>query len=173
MQQLLDRALETASDAAQSRFATLLAAEHHITTEPVSHTGSSYALRVAIAVVLKGYEILIVQRRGEDGRGISWQFPAGVVKPGVSAETVAIQETLGETGVHCAVVRNLGSRLHPITHVYCDYLLCEYLGGDAQNLDVVENVSVTWTTSDRLTRFIPTDRIFPPILQAIEELINE
>jgi len=173
MQQLLDRTLETATEAERSRFAALIATTHQPIHGSASHTEPSYALRVAVAVVLKDNEVLIVQRRGEDGRGILWQFPAGMVKPGNSPESVAIQETLGETGVHCAIVRRLGSRLHPITHVYCDYLLCEYLGGEAQNLDVVENVSVTWTTSDRLTRFIPTERIYPPILQAIEELTNE
>jgi 8-oxo-dGTP pyrophosphatase MutT (NUDIX family) len=130
---------------------------------------SSHTLRVAIAVVLKGNEVLIVQRRTEDGSGISWQFPAGMVKPGASPEIVAVRETLAETGVHCKITGSLGSRLHPITHVYCDYLLCEYLGGDAQNLDVAENVSVTWTTIDRLTRFIPIDRVFPPVLNALKE----
>jgi hypothetical protein len=76
--------------------------------------------------------------------------------------------TLGETGVHCAVIRTLGGRLHPITNVHCDYLLCEYLAGDAANVDVVENVSVVWTDKMNLTRFIPADLIFPPILEALE-----
>jgi 8-oxo-dGTP pyrophosphatase MutT (NUDIX family) len=173
MQQIFDRALETATDAERSRFATLIANDGEGSREVTNADESGYALRVAVAIVLKGTDVLIVQRRGEDGGGISWQFPAGMVKPGVSPETVAVRETLEETGVHCAIVRNLGSRLHPTTHVYCYYLLCEYLGGDAQNLDVVENVSVTWTASDRLTRFIPTDRIFPPILDALEELTSE
>jgi hypothetical protein len=75
-----------------------------------------------------------------------------------------------ETGVHCAVLRSLGRRLHPITNVHCEYLLCEYLGGEAENKDLAENVSVTWTPINRLTRFIPTDRIFPPVLEALEAI---
>lgn len=173
VQQILDRALENASDAERNRFATILVTDSGASRQSTDSNTSIHALRVAIAVVLKGSEVLIVQRRSEDSNGISWQFPAGMVKPGASSEIVAVRETLAETGIHCAVVRNLGSRLHPITHVYCDYLLCEYLGGDAQNLDVAENVSVTWTTSDRLTRFIPIDRIFPPALEAIEELAHD
>lgn len=169
VQQLLDRLFETASVAERARFATL--AGEGSTADRVTNTTDSepiYALRVAVAIVVKDADVLIVQRRGEDGGGISWQFPAGMIKPGVSAEIVAVRETLGETGVHCAVVRSLGSRLHPMTNVYCDYLICDYLGGEAQNLDVVENVSVTWVAKHRLTRFIPAERIFPPILEALE-----
>ncbi|MCA1709588.1 MAG: NUDIX hydrolase, partial [Actinobacteria bacterium] len=126
------------------------------------------ALRVAIAVVVKDSEVLLVCRRGDDGGGISWQFPAGVVKPGVSPQTVAVRETLSETGVHCSVVRQLGSRIHPITNVLCHYLLCEHLAGDAQNLDIIENVSVVWVDRKIISRFIPPERIFPPILEALE-----
>ncbi|MGH3751819.1 MAG: NUDIX hydrolase [Pseudonocardiaceae bacterium] len=125
-------------------------------------------MRVAIAVVVKDSEVLVVCRRGDDGGGISWQFPAGMVKPGVSPETVAVRETLSETGVHCSVLRQLGSRIHPITSVLCHYLLCEYLAGDAQNLDVIENVSVVWVDRKILPRFIPPDRVFPPVLEALE-----
>lgn len=126
------------------------------------------ALRVAIAIVVKESQVLIVCRRGADGGGISWQFPAGIIKPGVPPETVAIRETLGETGVHCVVVCGLGNRVHPITNVFCDYLFCEYLTGNAENVDVVENVDVLRVNKTALTRYIPADQIFPPVLEAIE-----
>lgn len=169
MQQLLDTALQQASDAAKTRFTRLVAQQQSM---PLTLAGDApnegYVLRVAVAVVVRGQEVLIVCRRGEDGGGISWQFPAGVVKPGVAPETVAVRETLAETGVHCAMSRQLGSRLHPVTQVHCDYVLCESLTGDAQNLDVVENVGVVWADKAQLTRFIPADRIYPPILEALE-----
>lgn len=184
MQQILDTKLEQASAAVQARFAALVAdqppargsdtgSEHDEgTAEAERGCGADPSrvavLRVAIAVVVKDPEVLVVCRRGDDAGGISWQFPAGMVKPGVSPETVAVQETLSETGVHCSVVRQLGSRIHPITNVLCHYLLCEYLAGDAQNLDIIENVSVVWVDRKILPRFIPPDRIFPPVLEALE-----
>lgn len=165
MQQILDATLERAPESVKARFARLVAGQ----VEAMRPTPeSAQALRVAIAIVVKESEVLLVCRRGEEGSGISWQFPAGVVKPGVLPETVAIRETLAETGVHCSVVGHIGSRLHPITHVVCEYLRCDYLGGDAENADVAENVSVAWVHRSRVTRFIPADRIFPPILETLE-----
>ena len=125
------------------------------------------ALRVAIAVVTDGSRVLLVCRRDDTG-ALNWQFPAGVVKPGALPAVTAVRETLAETAIHCVVRQLLGSRLHPITRVYCEYYLCDYLGGDIENRDVVENVSVAWAPNARLTSFVPQDRIFPPILAALE-----
>lgn len=167
MQQALDTVLEQAPKAVRDLVAAKAASiPVQRTTADQPHSG--YTLTVAVAIVVKAANVLLVQRRGEDGGGISWQFPAGMVKPGVAPELVAVRETLGETDIHCQVVRSLGSRLHPITNVYCDYLLCDYLTGDAHNVDPVENVSVTWAPTDALTRFIPAERIFLPILEALE-----
>lgn len=184
MQQILDTKLEQASAVVKSRFAVLVADQPlargadagsgyddstaEATRRLGADTSAAAALRVGIAVVVKDSEVLIVCRRGDDGGGISWQFPAGMAKPGISPETIAVRETLDETGVHCSVLRQLGSRIHPVTNVLCHYLLCEYLAGDAQNLDVIENVSVVWVDRKILPRFIPPDRIFPPVLEALE-----
>jgi 8-oxo-dGTP pyrophosphatase MutT (NUDIX family) len=126
------------------------------------------ALEVAVAVVVKRSDVLIVCRRGGDANGISWQFPAGVVKPGMDPGGVAVRETLAETGVHCLLIRDLGSRVHPITNVLCDYVLCEYMAGQAENMDPVENVGLTWVDKVALTRYIPPERIFPPVLEALD-----
>jgi len=167
MQQLLDTVFERASDTARTRFAKLVGATAPSRT-PESGTATGHKLTVAIAIVTNRSDVLLVQTRREDG--ISWQFPTGMVKPGVAPELVAVRETLAETGIHCRVTRSLGSRLHPITNVHCDYLLCDYLTGDPQNLDPVENVSVTWASMNRLTRFIPVEQVFPPIFEALRTL---
>lgn len=168
MQQLLDTVYEQATESARSRFGRLAGDTTPPQQPPSAEPTTGHVLAVAIAIVMNDSNVLVVQRRGDDGAGIAWQFPAGVVKPGVPPELVAVRETFAETGVHCRAVRSLGSRLHPITNVHCDYLLCDYLGGEPQNMDEVENVSVTWAPTSRLTRFIPAPQIFPPILEALE-----
>jgi 8-oxo-dGTP pyrophosphatase MutT (NUDIX family) len=124
-------------------------------------------LRVAIAVVVRASEVLIVCRRAEDANGLDWQFPAGVVKPGGRPAVVAVRETLAETDVHCIVTRKLGTRLHPTTGVLCEYVLCDYVAGEARNVDVVENVAAIWVESADLTRFVPADQIYGPVLRAL------
>lgn len=157
-QQILDTAYEQAGEAVQRRFALLL--------RPPAPRIEAQALRVAIAVVLRGDDVLLVCRRG-DGE-LRWQFPAGMVKPGAAPDTVAVQETHGETGVHCTVRQQLGERVHPVTGVVASYYLCDHLAGEATNRDAVENVDVAWVPRATLTRFIPTAQIFPPILSALE-----
>ncbi len=158
VQQILDIAYEEAGAAVQRRFALL--------ARPPEPRMEAQALRVAIAVVLRGDDVLLVCRRG-DGE-LRWQFPAGMVKPGVAPETVAVQETHGETGVHCTVRQQLGERVHPVTGVIASYYLADHLAGDATNRDPLENVDVTWVPRTALTRFIPQDQIYPPILSALE-----
>jgi 8-oxo-dGTP diphosphatase len=158
VQQILDTAYEQAGEAVQRRFALLM--------RPAEPRMTAQALRVAIAVVLRGDDVLLVCRRG-DGE-LRWQFPAGMVKPGAAPETIAVQETHGETGVHCTVRERLGERVHPFTGVVATYFLADHLAGEAQNLDPLENVDVTWVSRSALTRFIPQDQIYPPILSALE-----
>lgn len=165
MQQLLDRVYEKAAPAVRKRFVLLAAKEPSQT----AGTHEPQALRVAIAVVVHEGDVLMVCRREDSASGITWQFPAGVIKPGVRPEIATVRETLDETGVHCVVRQSLGSRLHPVTHVQCDYFLCEYLAGEARNVDRIENVDVMWTPKAAVTRFIPADAIYPPALAVLEE----
>jgi 8-oxo-dGTP pyrophosphatase MutT (NUDIX family) len=158
IQAALDTIYDKAGEAVRGRFALL--------TRPAAPASQVQALRVAIAVVVRGDEVLLVCRRG-DGQ-LSWQFPAGMVKPGAAPEAVAVQETHGETGVHCAIREHLGTRIHPVTGVLASYYRAEYLAGEATNRDTLENADVTWVPITALTRFIPADRIYTPILTALE-----
>ncbi|MFE2047957.1 NUDIX domain-containing protein [Streptomyces sp. NPDC059459] len=161
VQQILDIAHREAKDDVRHRFALLL--------RPPAPRMEAQALRVAIAVVARGDEVLLVCRRG-DGE-LRWQFPAGMVKPGADPATVAVQETHGETGVHCTIRQQLGERVHPVTGVVASYYLADHLAGDASNRDPLENVDVAWVPRSALTRFIPAEQIYPPILTALEATV--
>lgn len=164
LQRALDTTYEAAPEPVKIRFARQVRASDAVE----ARAGEGVALTVAIAVVVNDSEVLVVCRREPDPSGITWQFPAGIVKPGASASTVAVRETLAETGVHCAVREPLGSRVHPLSGVNCDYFLCDYLAGTVENRDTAENVDAIWIPWRDVTRFIPADRIFPPILRALE-----
>lgn len=160
VQQILDLAYEGAGEAVRNRFSLLI--------RPPTEQTEAQALRVAIAVVTRGDDVLLVCRRGDGA--LRWQFPAGMVKPGANPESVAVQETHGETGVHVMIRERLGDRIHPKTRVLAAYYLCDYLAGEAANLDTIENVDVAWVPRAALPRFIPQDQIFPPILSALEAI---
>lgn len=157
-QRILDTARERAGEEVRRRFIHL--------SRLAAGPPQAQALRVAIAVVMRGDDVLLVCR--QDGEDIAWQFPAGIVKPGGSASKVAVRETLSETGVMVSIRKYLGDRLHPITHAFCDYFLCDYVHGEAVNGDTSENVAVVWAPIRELARYIPPGRIFPPILEALE-----
>ncbi|MGW0070567.1 NUDIX hydrolase [Streptosporangium sandarakinum] len=162
LQRALDTAHERAPAGARARFS------HQLNAAPDGPAVQGQALTVAIAVVTRPDHVLLVCRRDAETSGLTWQFPAGVVKPGAVPELAAVRETLAETGVHCTVREPLGERLHPVTGVRCAYYLCDYLAGDATNQDAEENVSVIWAPVNVLTRFIPAEQLYPPILHALE-----
>ncbi|XVV11775.1 NUDIX hydrolase [Actinoplanes sp. CA-131856] len=165
LQRALDTTYSRADEAAKLRFARQLKADDDAEAASI---GDAVALAVAIAVVLKNGDVLLVCRRDADPSGITWQFPAGIVKPGASAATVAIRETLAETGVHCSVRDELGGRIHPLSGVRASYFLCDYLAGEVENRDEIENTGALWAPKEDVTRFIPKQRIFAPVLHALE-----
>ncbi|MER7008604.1 NUDIX domain-containing protein [Dactylosporangium sp. NPDC000555] len=166
LQRALDTVYEQAPESVKVRFARQLRADDRAEADAAP---AGVTLTVAIAVVTNETDVLLVCRREDEPDGITWQFPAGIVKPGANARTVAVRETLAETGIHCTVVRELGSRVHPVTGVFAEYFLCAYLAGQVENRDTDENVDAIWIPRQRVNDFIPPERIYPPALQALSE----
>jgi 8-oxo-dGTP pyrophosphatase MutT (NUDIX family) len=173
MQELLSTALQRASESVQRRFMTAMESGSSPTRLP-SHDGPaiesdqlSHKLLVAIALVIDDARVLVVKRRGLAGKPDAWQFPAGMVKPGLDSRTVAVRETLAETGVHVEARELLGARVHPDTDVYCEYIACAYLSGEPENRDEAENVAVAWAPLGRLTTFIEESRLYAGLRNAL------
>jgi 8-oxo-dGTP diphosphatase len=171
MQRILDTALAQAAAAARERFAELNGQSPAVSVRRDESDAAAAAehLTVAIAVVITERDVLLVCRRDTEPSGITWQFPAGIVKPGASGAMIAVRETLAETSIHCSVRQSLGSQVHPLSGVNCEYFLCDYLIGEIENRDPSENASATWAPRADVTRFIPPDRIFTPALRVLEE----
>lgn len=170
MQEVLSVALQRASEDAKLRFLAAISAVASPSPTrglPAERVEGSHRLQVAIALVVDDGRVLLVKRRGIGEQPDAWQFPAGMVKPGLDSFTVAGRETLAETGIHADARELIGSRVHPDTGVYCEYVLCSYLHGVPNNLDESENVAVTWAPIERLTSFIEQSRIYPAILDAL------
>ena len=96
----------------------------------------------AIAVVLRGGEILLVRRANQPDAG-KWGFPGGKIEPGEPVQTAAAREVAEETGLvvrplHAftavdAFHRNASGQL--VTHYVLIAVLCEWISGVPQAAD--------------------------------------
>ena len=51
------------------------------------------ALRfVAAALIVRGDEVLVCQRKAGSAMGLKWEFPGGKIEPGESAEQALVRE---------------------------------------------------------------------------------
>ncbi|WUH90296.1 NUDIX domain-containing protein [Streptomyces sp. NBC_00433] len=116
---------------------------------------------VAAAVILHGRHVLLIRRRVPEG-SLSWQFPAGGIKPGETAADAVVRETLEEAGVLAAAIVPLGERVHPGTRQPMAYVACQYLDGTAYEAAPAEVAEVAWARIPDLGRYIPLGDIFGP-----------
>ena len=113
------------------------------------------------AVVLRGDEVLLVQR-ADNGE---WTPVTGIPEPGEEPGLAAARETLEETGVVVTVDRLASTSAHPgVVHANGDrasYLdltfACTYVSGEAHVADD-ESRDVRWFARDALPEMAPVMR---------------
>ncbi|MFP5226140.1 MAG: (deoxy)nucleoside triphosphate pyrophosphohydrolase [Acidobacteriota bacterium] len=73
------------------------------------------ALRfVAAALILRGDQVLICQRKAGAPMGLKWEFPGGKLEPGESPEQALRRELDEELGI----VAQVGTRIAHLRHTY-------------------------------------------------------
>ncbi|MBQ1164836.1 NUDIX hydrolase, partial [Streptomyces sp. A73] len=75
-----------------------------------------------------------------------WQFPAGGIEDGETAEQAAVRETQDETGLTVEAVKLLGERVHPTTGRLMSYTACSPVEGEARVADDDELDAIAWVT---------------------------
>ena len=103
---------------------------------------------ISAAIILDNGKLLLAQRRVRKGR-LSWQYPAGEVEAGESAEEAAVRETGEEVGLTVHATKLLGERIHPNTGRRMAYVACDIDSGDAYVTDTEELAAVAWVTPTR------------------------
>ncbi|GAA2266840.1 hypothetical protein GCM10010430_59920 [Kitasatospora cystarginea] len=116
---------------------------------------------IAAAIVVQDGRVLMVQRRVKEGE-LSWQFPAGEVEPGETAEEAAVRETAEEVGLRVKVVQRLGERVHPKTGRHMSYTACEVMSGDAAVVDTDELAELAWVLHAEIPEYVPYG-LFEPV----------
>jgi 8-oxo-dGTP diphosphatase len=69
---------------------------------------------VVAALILRGDQVLICQRRADQAMALKWEFPGGKVETGESAEEALARELQEELGISAEI----GNRIVHIQHTY-------------------------------------------------------
>jgi len=124
---------------------------------------------ISAAIIVDGGKVLMVRRRISEGE-LMWQFPAGAIEPGESAEAAAARETEEETGLTVKVLRLLGERVHPKTQRLMSYTACEPVSGEAHVADDDELDAVAWVALAEIPEYVPYG-LFEPVQEYLDEAL--
>ena len=105
-----------------SGYTGLVTEDHGEQPESTSSPGNSGgngirqgALRLVVAaLMLRGDEVLICQRRPDQPMALQWEFPGGKIEPGESSEEALARELSEELGIEATI----GQRVTHIRHNY-------------------------------------------------------
>jgi len=79
------------------------------------HSARPNALRLVVAaLILRGDEVLVCQRRADQPMALQWEFPGGKIEPGEGPEEALARELNEELGIEATI----GTRVTHIRHNY-------------------------------------------------------
>ncbi len=120
-----------------------------------------------VAIVRRGRDFLIAQRKKNDSFGGYWEFPGGKKNDGETFEYCVVREALEETGIHVKVEHKLMEIRRPYNQkiIWLNYYLCAYVAGEPRALDCQR---VLWADLAQLRsyKFPPAnDRVISRLLE--------
>lgn len=121
---------------------------------------------ISAAIIVRDDRVLMVRRRIGEGE-LSWQFPAGGIEAGETAEQAAVRETLEETGLTVEAVKLLGERVHPKTGRLMSYTACTPVEGEAHVADEDELAEVAWVEHAHIPEYVPYG-LFEPVQEYLD-----
>ncbi|WP_039636721.1 NUDIX hydrolase [Streptomyces sp. 769] len=124
---------------------------------------------VSAAVIVHEGRVLMVRRRVSEGE-LSWQFPAGKIEPGETAEEAAVRETSEETGLTVSAVKLLGERVHPKTQRLMSYTACDVVSGTAYVAAPEELAELVWCRHSEIPEYVPYG-LYEPVQEYLDQVL--
>lgn len=115
---------------------------------------------MAAALIVRGGEVLICQRRPDQPMALQWEFPGGKIEPGETAEQALARELSEELGIDATI----GPRVTHVRHNYrhggavdLQFFAVREFSGELQNRIFAQ---VRWTRIEELPSydFLAADR---------------
>ncbi|HEX6772410.1 MAG TPA: (deoxy)nucleoside triphosphate pyrophosphohydrolase [Acidobacteriaceae bacterium] len=116
--------------------------------------------QVVVALILRGDEVLVCQRRPDQPLALKWEFPGGKIEPGETAEQALRRELTEELGIEAVI----GTRVAHVRHNYrsggavdLQFFLVREYSGQIENLIFQD---VRWAPLRKLPEydFVTADR---------------
>jgi 8-oxo-dGTP diphosphatase len=126
---------------------------------------------IAAAVIVRDGRVLLVRRRVAEG-SLSWQFPAGKVEPGETAQEAAVREAAEEAGVVSAASHVLGERVHPVTGRRVTYVACDLVSGTARAAAKDEIAKVAWCGGRQVRARVPSGAFARPVQAYLDAVLR-
>ncbi|MGP8296715.1 NUDIX hydrolase [Streptomyces inhibens] len=121
---------------------------------------------MSAGIIVEGDRVLMVRRRVREGE-LMWQFPAGAIEGGETAEQAAVREAREETGLTVEALKLLGERVHPKTGRLMSYTACSVVSGEARVADEEELAEVAWVTLTEVPDYVPYG-LFEPVQEYLD-----
>lgn len=137
--------------------------------DPADQSAADVKPAIAAAVISQDGRVLLGRRAVTEG-SLSWQFPAGAVEDGETAEDAAVRETAEEVGLVVVATERLGERVHPATGRTMIYVACRVVDGIARVADD-ELAEVAWCDLADLPRYVPHG-VYPPVQEHLEMALS-
>ncbi|MGW6531433.1 NUDIX hydrolase [Streptomyces venezuelae] len=124
---------------------------------------------ISAAIIVQDGKVLMVRRAVKEGE-LMWQFPAGAIEDGETAEQAAVRETQEETGLTVEAIKLLGERVHPKTGRLMSYTAAEVVDGEAHVADDEELDAIAWVAHAEIKDYVPYG-LFEPVQEYLDGVL--
>lgn len=91
---------------------------------------------VVAALILRGNEVLVCQRKAGTAMGLQWEFPGGKIEPGETPEEALRRELEEELGIDATIGRSIAEIRHTYRNggsIHLRFFAVEEYDGELQN----------------------------------------